>query len=89
VTPEPAKFVSRGVLQEPPTPEVVQAPPPEGGPLVPVPVDMRNAAITLLAVMASVIVLQYAQSIFIPLILGLLISYELDPIVTRLENCRV
>ncbi len=89
MTAEPAKFVSRSELQEPPTPEVVQGPPPEGGPLVPVPVDMRNAAITLLAVIASVLVLQYAQSVFIPLILGLLISYALDPIVTRLEKWRI
>jgi predicted PurR-regulated permease PerM len=89
VTAEPARFVSRSGLQEPPTPEVVQAPPPEGGALVPVPVDIRNAAITLLALIAGVLVLQYAQSVFIPLILGLLISYALDPVVTRLERWKI
>jgi predicted PurR-regulated permease PerM len=89
VTAEPAKFVSRSGLEEPPTPEVVQAPPPEGGTLVPVPVDIPNAAITMLAVIAGVLVLQYAQSVFIPLILGVLISYALDPVVTRLERWRI
>jgi len=89
VTPEPAKFVSRSELAQPPAPAVVEAHPPESGPLVPVPVDMRNAAITVMAAIAVVLVLQYAQSVFIPLVLGLLISYALDPVVTRLERLRL
>lgn len=59
------------------------------GPLVPVPVDMRNAAVTVLAVIAVLLMLQYAQSVFIPLVLGLLISYALGPVVTRLQKLRV
>jgi predicted PurR-regulated permease PerM len=89
VTPEPAKFVSRSELAQPPVPEVVEPHPPETAPLVPVPVDMRNAAITVMAAIAVVLVLQYAQSVFIPLVLGLLISYALDPVVTRLERLRL
>jgi predicted PurR-regulated permease PerM len=42
-----------------------------------------------LAVIAVLLVLQYAQSVFIPLVLGLLISCALDPVVTRLERIRV
>jgi predicted PurR-regulated permease PerM len=86
MTAEPAKFVSRSELQQPPTPDVVQAVPPDSSTLVPVPVDMRNAAVTVLAIIASILVLQYAQSVFIPLILGLLISYALDPIVSRFDK---
>lgn len=61
----------------------------DAAPLVPVPVNMRNAAITVLAAIAVLLLLQYAQSVFIPLVLGLLISYALDPVVTRLERIRV
>ena len=89
MSPEPAKFVSRAEALSPPPPAVVDGPSPDAGPLVPIPVDMRNAAITMMAVIAAVLVLQYAQSVFIPLVLGLLISYALDPAVTRLERWRV
>ncbi len=61
----------------------------DAGPLVPVPVDMRNAAVTVLAAIAVLMLLQYAQPVFIPLVLGLLISYALDPVVTRLQKLRV
>ena len=91
-----AKFVSKSQVQEDAkeaaTPEpaaVLQPATPDAGPLVPVPVDMRNAALTVLAVIAVLLVLQYAQSVFIPLVLGLLISYALDPVVTRLQKMRV
>jgi predicted PurR-regulated permease PerM len=86
MTPEPAKFISKNEAAEQASAAIVEPKTEDGGPLVPVPVDMRNAAITLLAVIAAVLVLQYAQSVFIPLVLGLLISYALDPAVTRLEK---
>lgn len=72
-----------------PAPPVQESVAVDPAPLVPVPVDMRNAALTVLAVIAVLLVLQYAQSVFIPLVLGLLISYALDPIVTRLQRLRV
>jgi len=88
MTPEPAKFVSRNEAERPTLPPDEQ--PPDGSaPLVTVPVDTRNAAVTLLAVIACVLMLQYAQSVFIPLVLGLLISYALDPVVTKLEKVRI
>jgi predicted PurR-regulated permease PerM len=84
---ESAKFV---VVDDP------AGPPAEGaagstssGNLVPVAIDMRNAALTVIAAIAVVMVLQYAQSVFIPLVLGLLISYALDPAVTRLQRLHV
>src|SRR3954470_8231063 len=88
MTPEPAKFVSRNEAERPQLPPVEQTA--DGTEtLVPVPVDMRNAAVTLLAVIASVLMLQYAQAVFIPLVIGLLISYALDPVVTKLEQIRI
>lgn len=86
---EPARFVSATEAAQPEQPPVLEPPTSDSGPLVPIPVDMRNAAITLIAVIAAVLLLQYAQSVFIPLVLGLLISYALDPAVTRLERMRV
>ena len=96
MTPEPAKFISAREAAEsareaaqPAPPPVLEPPGEQSGPLVPVAVDMRNAAITVMAVIAGVLVLQYAQSVFVPLVLGLLISYALDPMVTILEKRRV
>jgi predicted PurR-regulated permease PerM len=53
------------------------------------PVDVRSAALTVLAVLATILVLQYAQAMIIPIVLGLLISYALEPIVARLTRWRV
>jgi len=53
------------------------------------PVDVRSAALTVLAVIAVVMLLQYAQSMIIPIVLGVLISYALDPAVDWMERRRV
>jgi predicted PurR-regulated permease PerM len=52
-------------------------------------VDIRSAALTILTVLALILVLQYAQPMLIPIVLSILISYALDPVVTRLERLRV
>ena len=88
MTPEPARFISSSEPEQPPPP-ALEPPIGETAPLVPIPVDMRNAAVTLLAVIATVFLLQYAQSVFIPLVLGLLMSYALDPAVTKLQKLRI
>ena len=44
----------------------------------------RSAALTVLAVLAVVLVLQYAQAMVIPIVLGVLVSYALEPAVTGL-----
>ena len=54
-----------------------------------VPVDIRSAALTVLAGLAIVLVLQYAQSMIIPIVLGVLISYALEPAVAWLARRRV
>ena len=48
-----------------------------------------KAQLILLAVFASIFILDWAQAVFIPLVLGLLVSYGLAPVVDRLEKLRI
>ena len=54
-----------------------------------VPVDIRSAALTVVAGLAIVLALQYAQAMVIPIVLGMLISYALEPLVAWLERRRL
>jgi predicted PurR-regulated permease PerM len=58
-------------------------------PTIRTPVDIRSAALTALAVLAIVLVLQYAQAVIIPIVLGVLISYALEPIVVWMTRWHV
>ena len=49
------------------------------------PVDIRNVALSVIAVILSVLFLQYAQAVLIPVVIGMLTFYALDPIVDRLQ----
>jgi predicted PurR-regulated permease PerM len=53
------------------------------------PVDIRNVSLTVIAAIATVLFLQYAQAVLIPVVLSTLIFYVLDPIVDSLEKIRV
>src|SRR5207247_6087522 len=53
------------------------------------PVDVRSAALTTLAVIAVVLLLQCAPSMIIPIVLGVLISYAVDPLVDVIARRRV
>lgn len=53
------------------------------------PVDIRNVSLTVLATVALVLFLQYAQAVIIPVVLSTLIFYVLDPIVDRLEKVKL
>jgi predicted PurR-regulated permease PerM len=53
------------------------------------PIDIRSAALTVIAALALILILQYAQAVVIPIVLGVLISYALDPAVTRLGGLRI
>ena len=74
-------------------------PPPEDAPVVipsgpePVvlqmPVDVRSVALSILAGAATIMLLRYMQDVFIPLVLGGLLFYALDPFVDRLERIKV
>jgi len=65
------------------------APPEPDEAAIPMPVDIRSAALSVLAVLAIVLVLQYAQAMIIPIVLAVLISYALEPIIAWLERRRV
>ena len=53
------------------------------------PLDVRNAALTVLAGLALVAFVQYAQAVLIPIVLGILISYAVDPLVAWLARRRI
>jgi predicted PurR-regulated permease PerM len=58
---------------------------PEDKPIIVV----RNLAMTVLACLAVVLLLQYAQSVLVPIVIGILISYGLTPFVGGLQRLRV
>ena len=49
----------------------------------------RSAPLILLAVFATIFVLEWAQAVFIPLVLALVVSYALNPLVDRLERIAI
>lgn len=49
-------------------------------------VRARNVPLILLTIFATILILDWAQAVLIPLVLGLIISYALAPIVDRLEK---
>lgn len=53
------------------------------------PVDIRNVALSVIAVILSVLFLQYAQAVLIPVVIGMLTFYALDPIVDRIQKAGV
>jgi predicted PurR-regulated permease PerM len=53
--------------------------------LLHMPVSIRNLSLVLLAVFASLFVLQWAKAVFIPLMLGVIFSYALSPLVNWME----
>lgn len=55
----------------------------------PSPVTFRNAALTVLAAVAIILLIQYAQAMIIPIVLGMLISYALDPIVSWMARMHI
>ena len=71
---------------------IVVQQPTAGGPgepepiVIRMPVDIRNLALTVVAAILFVLFLQYAQAVLIPIVLGILTFYALDPIVDRLEK---
>lgn len=60
-------------------------------PVHPLPIltDVRSMSLAILAVLAVVFALHWASAVFIPLMIGVMFSYALDPIVDRLQRWRV
>lgn len=61
----------------------------ESGMPVRVHVDARGAALALLATLAFVFALQWAQKFFIPVVFAIFITYTLNPVVCWLEKIRL
>jgi len=53
------------------------------------PVDARGLALALLATLATVFALSWAQAFLVPLLLGVVITYTLSPVVYWLERLRI
>jgi predicted PurR-regulated permease PerM len=85
-------LASKEVMEESPekvvplplTPRVPESPPEE----VP-PVDARGLPLTVVMVLAVVLTLQWARPLLVPILIGVLVSYSLDPVVKRLVVWRV
>jgi predicted PurR-regulated permease PerM len=80
-TPERAAANAAGSSREADAPATIETTATVSGPI-----DIRNAALTVIAALALIFILQYAQAVVIPVVLGVLISYALDPVVTRLQK---
>jgi predicted PurR-regulated permease PerM len=57
-----------------------------GGLRLPIHVNARGLSLGILATIASVFALQWAQKFFVPLLLGIFIAYTLNPVVLWLER---
>jgi predicted PurR-regulated permease PerM len=53
------------------------------------PVDVRSAALVVLAVLASIFAIHWARALLVPILLGVMFSYALTPAVDRLQRWRV
>ncbi|OGU19745.1 MAG: AI-2E family transporter [Hydrogenophilales bacterium RIFOXYD1_FULL_62_11] len=51
--------------------------------------DVRNLSLTVLTVLAVIFVLHWARAFFIPLMLGIMISYAFSPLVNRMQKWRI
>ena len=70
----------------PPTPGAPDEPAPV---VVSMPVGVRNVALTIIASLAGVATLNYAQPILIPLVLGILIAYAFERPVSALARMKI
>lgn len=66
-------------------PEVPEPPPLQ----LPLQIDAHRLSPVLLTVLAVIFMLRWAMALFIPLMLGLLISYALAPLVNRMHSWRI
>ena len=58
-------------------------------PLTRAPVEAHSTALTVLAVLGVVFVLQWAQAVFIPVVVGLMINYALSPLVNLMQKWHI
>jgi predicted PurR-regulated permease PerM len=74
---------------EPPASDLPASEPEPERVLLHMPVDVRSAALAVLAVMAVVFALHWAKAVFVPLMLSLLLTYALAPLVDWLERWKI
>ena len=58
-------------------------------PRLPIHVNARGLALGTIATVAFVYSLQWAQNFLVPLLLGILLAYTLNPLVSWLERCKI
>lgn len=54
-----------------------------------IPVNVGSVSLAVLAVLAVIFALYWAKAVFIPLMLGVMISYALSPLVNLLQTCYI
>lgn len=65
-------------------------PEPEPARMLPhLPVNVRSVSLAVVAVLASVFALHWAQAVIVPVLLGVMVSYALAPVVDRMEAWRL
>jgi predicted PurR-regulated permease PerM len=57
--------------------------------LLHMPVDVRSASLAVLALLASLFAMQWAKELLVPILLGVLLSYALTPVVSKLHRWHV
>ncbi|MDQ5909991.1 MAG: hypothetical protein QG599_2086 [Pseudomonadota bacterium] len=83
--------LSRGVATRSPLDHGVE-PPDTVNPVfqtVSMPADAQGWPLVIIATIAMIFALEWAQSFFIPLLLGILLAYTLNPLVAWLEQIRI
>lgn len=72
-------------------PAQAEAPSPEAGAVspLPLPAGHRGLSLALLAGFGALFVLHWSSAVFVPLMLGLTLSYALTPTVARLQQLRL
>jgi predicted PurR-regulated permease PerM len=79
LVPDTNKEVNEAKLEVPePAPTVLHAP-----------VDVRSVSLAVLAVLAVIFTLHWARDVFIPMMLGIMISYALSPLVSLMQEWRI
>lgn len=80
-------------MPSPPLPETVPSASPQEAPTdglrLPLPVPARGLALAIIATVVFLYALQWARDFLVPLALGILLSYTLNPVVCWLERWRV
>ena len=84
LAPEPRAVKTDDAAATVPDPDEVQSTPERVH--LHMPVDVRNLALAIIAVILSLYALQWARAVVIPLLLGVIFSYALSPAIDRLER---